>query len=70
LIGYLKDVSAQEIIEQIKALPPKDQAKVLEFARSLPLPQKSIRYATAEQVKAAGDKVVKQFDGVFRKLAK
>jgi hypothetical protein len=63
-------VSAQEIIEQIKALPAKDQAKVLEFARSLPPPEKGIHYATAEQAKAAGDNVVKQFDGVFRTLAK
>jgi hypothetical protein len=69
-MGYLEAVSAQEIIEQIKALPPGDQAMVLEFARNLPVPQKGIQYATPEQAKAAGDKVVKQFDSVFRKLAK
>ena len=69
-MGYLRSVSAQEIIEHIKALPPKDKAKVVEFARSLPVPEKSIRYATAGQAKNAGDKVVRQFDSVFRKLAK
>jgi hypothetical protein len=62
-------VSAQEIIEQIKALSPKEQVKVLEFARSLPLPQKSIRYATSEQARTAGDKVLAEHDAVFRMLA-
>jgi hypothetical protein len=62
-------VSAQEIIEQIKALPPKDKAKVLDFARSVSVGDKEIRYATPEEAKAAGDGVVKQFDSVFRKLA-
>jgi hypothetical protein len=63
-------VSAEEIIERIKALSPKDKAKVVEFARTLPVSEKSIRYATAEQAKKAGDKVIRQFDSVFRKLAK
>ena len=67
---YLKTVSAQEIIEQIKALPPHDKAKVIEFTRTLPVADKEIRYATPQQAKAAGDKVVKKFDTVFRKLAK
>jgi hypothetical protein len=63
-------VSAQEIIEHIKALPPKDKAKVLDFARSLFVAERRVQYATPEQAKRAGDKVVRQFDGVFRKLAK
>jgi hypothetical protein len=62
-------VSAQEIIEQIKALPPGDKAKVLDFARKVSVGDKEIRYATPEEAKAAGDTVVKQFDSVFRKLA-
>jgi len=70
LTRYINSVNAQEIIEQIKALPPKDKAKVIEFARTLPVEEKEIRYASPQQAKAAGDKVVKQFDSVFRKLAK
>jgi hypothetical protein len=62
-------VSAQEIIEQIKALPPSDKAKVVDFARNVAIGEKEIRYATSEEAKAAGDTVVKQFDSVFRKLA-
>lgn len=69
-MGYLETVSAQEIIEHIKALPPKDKAKVVEFARTLAAGQKGIRYATAEQAKRAGDNAVRQFDSVFRKLSK
>jgi hypothetical protein len=62
-------VSAQEIIEQIKALPPGDRAKVLDFVRNESSGGNGIRYATPEEAKAAGDTVVKQFDGVFRRLA-
>ena len=62
-------MSAQEIIEQIKALPPSDKAKVLDFVRNESTGEKDIRYATPGEAKAAGDAVVKQFDSVFRKLA-
>ena len=62
-------MSAQEIIEQIKALPPKDKAAVVEFVRNVSGGEKEIRYATPQEAKAAGDAVVKQFDTVFRKLA-
>jgi hypothetical protein len=62
-------VSAQEIIEQIMALPPSDKTKVLEFVRNTFASDSDIRYATAEDAKTAGDAVVKQFDSVFRKLA-
>ena len=68
-MGYLRSVSAQEIIEQIKALPPNDQAMVLDFVRTLAPQEKRIRYATAEEAKAAGDKVLAEHDAVFRMLA-
>ena len=67
-MGYLRSVSAQEIIEQIKALPPSDKTKVLDFVRNTFASDNDTRYATPEEAKAAGDAVVKQFDGVFRKL--
>jgi hypothetical protein len=66
-------VSALEVIEQIKALPPQEKAVVVDFVQQLQAddgsPEKSIQYATAEQAKAAGDKVVNQYENVFRKLA-
>jgi hypothetical protein len=66
-------MSAQEVIEQIKALPPPDRAKVLEFVHQLetevPFVGKAIQYATSKQAKAAGDKVVQQYEQVFRKLS-
>ena len=68
-MGYLGAVSAQEIIEQIKALPPNDQAMVLDFVRALAPQEKRIRYATAEEAKAAGDKVLAEHDALFRMLA-
>jgi hypothetical protein len=69
-VSYRHFVTAEEIIEQIKALPPNEKAKVIEFARSLPLAEREIRYASPQQAKIAGDKVVKQFDSTFGKLAK
>ena len=66
-------MSASEVIEQIKALPPEDKAVVVDFIHQLEAEEipaaKSIRYASTEQSKAAGDKVVAQYDTVFRKLA-
>ena len=65
-------VSAAEIIEQIKALPPDEKAAVVDFVNKLEAgapPAKTVRYATPEQAKAAGDKVVQQHEEVFRKLA-
>lgn len=66
-------MSALEVIEQIEALPPKERAVVVDYVRKLEAvgvtAGKSIQYATPDQSKAAGDKVVKQYEEVFRKLA-
>ena len=64
-------MSAAEVIEQIKALPPDEKAELLDFVRTLPQFDKSagIKFASAEQAKDAGDRVVKQYEEVFRKLA-
>ena len=67
---YCLIVSALEVIEEIKALPPQEKALVVDFVHRLQLDDsKAIRYATAEQSKAAGDKVVEQHENVFRRLA-
>lgn len=65
-------MSAAEIIEQIKALPPEGQREVLRFVRSLPVEEASapvFRYATDEQARAAGNAVVAEFPETFRRLA-
>ena len=66
-------MSALEIIEQIKALPKEEQAAVVQFVHQLEAgrasPAKGIRFATSGEAEAAGDKVVRQYADVFRKLA-
>jgi hypothetical protein len=64
-------MSAAEVIEQIKALPPAEKAQVLDFVRTLPRVDKpvGIEFASDEQAKEAGDRVVKQYEEVFRKLS-
>ena len=66
-------MSALEVIEQIKALPREEQAAVVQFVHQLEgrggSPAKGIHFATPGQAEAAGDKVVKQYEEVFRKLA-
>ncbi|MBI4660383.1 MAG: hypothetical protein HY735_16225 [Verrucomicrobia bacterium] len=67
-------MSSLEVIEQIKALPPDEKARVVDFVRQMeaaaPLAGKSIRYATPEQVEAVGEKVIRQYGEVFRRLAR
>ena len=66
-------MSALEIIEQIKALPQEEQAAVVQFIHQLEAggasPAKGIHFATPGEAEAAGDKVVRQYAEVFRKLA-
>ena len=64
-------MSASEIIEQIKALPPQDRRAVLEFARRAePVASASpVHYAGDDAARAAGEAVVAQYPEVFRRLA-
>jgi len=66
-------MSALEIIEQIKAPPQEEQAAVVQFIHLLEAggasPAKGIYFATPGEAEAAGDKVVRQYAEVFRKLA-
>jgi ABC-type cobalamin/Fe3+-siderophores transport system ATPase subunit len=66
-------MSALEIIEQIKALPQEEQATVVQFIHQLEAggasPAKGIHFATPGEAAAAGDKVLRQYAEVFRKLA-
>ncbi len=68
-------MSAQEIIEQIKALPPEELEEVHNYLRSVSAKtrqeneQRRVRYASDEQAEAAGDAVMEQFSETFRRLA-
>ncbi len=55
-------MSAAEVIEQIKALPPAEQNTVAEFIRSLPATeslgeQSTVRYANPEQARIVSQKI-------------
>ena len=67
-------MSALEVIEQIRALPPEERAQVVDFVRQLEPDSsaqvsKCIDYASPDEVKAAGDRVIEQYKNVFRRLA-
>ena len=66
-------MSALEVIEQIKALPPEEKAEVVDFVLKMeaipPMAARNIRYASREQVEAASEKVFHQYEEVFRRLA-
>jgi hypothetical protein len=59
-------VSAEEIIEQIKALPPNDKA---EFLRSLDVAGPNPRFVDPAEGGRHADKVFNEHDELFRKLA-
>ena len=66
-------MSAQEIIEQIKALPPTERAAVADFVRELeskPTGTPTVSYIDPAAVEANMDKMFDRYDDLFRKLAK
>jgi hypothetical protein len=66
-------VSAQEIIEQIKALPANERAAVADFVRELertPGATPTVSYIDPAAVEANMDKMFDRYDDLFRKLAK
>lgn len=64
-------MSAAEIIEQIKALPPQDRRVVLEFARNAePIASApSVHFASDEAARAASDRVFAKHKELFKRLA-
>ena len=68
-------MSATEVIEQIKILPPQEKARVVDFVllcadeHAHASTERKFRFATPAQANAAGDKVVQQFPETFRKLS-
>jgi|tagenome__1003787_1003787.scaffolds.fasta_scaffold16151495_1 hypothetical protein len=62
-------VSAVEVIEQIKALPRSEQAKVIDFMAELQKLHPNIQYASDAEFKKAADEVFKKHDELLRRLA-
>jgi hypothetical protein len=65
-------MSALEIIEQFKALPPQEKAVVLDFIRKMgtpPSPEVPVRYAEPTSVAETAEKIFDRYDDLFRKLA-
>lgn len=63
-------MSAQEIIEQIKALPPRDKAAVVEFTRTLDAsPNGGVRYVDESEAERLSKKIFDEHEELFRKLA-
>jgi len=70
---HVHQMSAAEIIEKIKALPPEEQRQVIAFFRAAEqaksLETKTPRYADDGAAKAAGDRVLEEHAEVFKRLA-
>jgi len=65
-------MTASEVIQQIEALPPAEQARVIDYVHKrvgAGLSGKTIRFATDEESRAAGDRVVEEFAEVFERLS-
>ena len=69
-------MSALEVIEQFKALPQQEKSRVADFVlhfsdktTTLAAATPEVHFATPGQVEAAGDKVLRQYDEVFHRLA-
>ncbi|MEO6244249.1 MAG: hypothetical protein ABIQ12_02330 [Opitutaceae bacterium] len=62
-------MSAAEIIELIKKLPPKEQAEVREFVRGEELAPDGIRRIDRDRAKEIGKEIFDRHPELFRKLA-
>ena len=61
-------MSAAEIIEQFKRLPPEEQRQVQEFVNARTTSD-AVRYASDEEFRKAADEVYTKYDNLMRKLA-
>ena len=66
-------MSATEIIEQIKQLPPAEQEQVLAFVKQLgaatTVREESVRYMDEAKAKAVSQEIFSKHAELFRKLA-
>ena len=67
-------MSAAEVIELIKKLPPEEKAEVIAFAKSaeseVPTAERKVRYISKEKFAEIKPEVFAQHDELFRRLAK
>ena len=63
-------MSASEVIEQIKALPPQDKVAVAEFVHhQMEAAESKPADARRTELEVAAEKVFERYDPLFRKLA-
>ena len=62
-------MSASEVIEQIKALPPKEKRVVVEFVHQLEVSPAKLEGARRTELEVVAEKVFDRYDPLFRKLA-
>ena len=66
-------MSALEVIEQIKALPPEEKAAVVDFVRHIEAPSEQTvadNSVHRRALEASAEKIFDRYDDLFRKLAK
>jgi hypothetical protein len=61
-------VSVSQIIEEIKALPPQEQARIVDFVNDLKS-KHEVKYASDEEFQAAADEVFSKHRELLRRLA-
>ncbi len=66
-------MSAIEVIQEVQALPLEDQERILNFLQEKLHPYKlaegEVKYAVDADFKKAADKVFRENDNLFRRLA-
>ena len=70
---YVCTVSATEIIEQIKALPPEEKAQVADFVHKLEAfgeESAGTRQVNRAALETSAEQIFDRYDELFRKLAK
>ena len=69
-LRYASDMSAAEIIEQIKALPAEEKALVAEFLRgSEDVNESKVQYVDREKARVTASRIFEENAPLFRKLA-
>ena len=61
-------MTAVEVIDQIKALPPKEKAKVIDFVQGLESPQRRVRAADPKTFEEAARSVIERHGDLMRRL--
>ena len=66
-------MSAQEVIEQIKALPPQERARVVDFMHRLEAVSEATddtHHIDRTTLEVSAEQIFDRYDGLFQKLAK